>query len=148
MSLASAQMPTPDVAEQALKALELLQSTSHAQNIRLLALDGDPQLEVSLPEPAIVLLRSILSHLADGSAVSLVPVHAELTTQQAADLLRVSRPYLVTLLDQRVLPYRLVGTHRRVRASDLLAYKRKEDEVRRQAIRELTQEAQDLGLEY
>ncbi len=141
-------MPTSDDAEQALKALELLQHARHAHDIRLLAPDGEPRLEIALPEAAIDLLRIILSHLSEGNAVSLVPIHAELTTQQAADLLKVSRPHLVSLLDEGRLPFRRVGTHRRVRASDLLAFKQKEDEARREAARELTEEAQALELDY
>ncbi len=148
MSLAPIRMPTPEDAEQALKALELLRRAPHAEHLRLLAPDGPPRLEISLPEAAIDLLRTILSHLAEGSAVSLVPIHAELTTQEAADLLKVSRPHLVSLLDEGTLPYRRVGTHRRVRASDLLAYMQREDEARREATRKLTEEAQELGLDY
>jgi len=148
MSLGSVHMPTPEDAEQALKALELLQHAPRAHDIRLLAPDGEPRLEIALPEAAIDLLRVVLSHLSEGSAVSLLPIHAELTTQQAADLLKVSRPHLVSLLDEGKLPFRRVGTHRRVRASDLLAFKQKEDEARLEATRELTEEAQALGLDY
>jgi excisionase family DNA binding protein len=140
-------MPTPEEAEQALKALELLRNAPDAHDL-LVPLEGAAPLEVSLPEAAIDLLRAILSHLAEGNAVRLVPIHAELTTQEAADLLRVSRPYLVRLLDEGALPYRRVGTHRRVRASDLFAYKEREDEARREATRKLTEEAQELGLDY
>lgn len=148
MSMASVHMPTEEDVQQSVKALELLRQSPHAQNLRLLAPSGKTHLEVSLPEPAIDLLRAILSHLAEGNAVSLVPIHAELTTQQAADLMRVSRPYLVGLLDDGALPYRRVGSHRRVLASDLLAYKKREEVAREDAVRELTEEAQKLGLEY
>ena len=76
------------------------------------------------------------------------PVLAELTTQQAADILSVSRPFLIGLLKQRKIPFRLVGQHRRVRLDDLLAYGRKDDENRRRIADELTADAQELGVGY
>ncbi len=104
--------------------------------------------EVVLPATAVEVLRAVLEQLAQGNAVTVVPAHTELTTQQAADLLNVSRPYLVQLLEEGRIPHGKVGPRRRIRLADLLSYMRREEERRRETLRELTREAQKLGLGY
>lgn len=107
----------------------------------------ETQEELVLPRAAVELLATILAHMAAGRGVSVVPAHAELTTQEAADLLNVSRPYLIGLLDAGEIEYRLVGTHRRVRAESLMDYKRKDDQRRREAADELSAMTQELGFD-
>ncbi|WP_237774449.1 helix-turn-helix domain-containing protein [Actinosynnema sp. ALI-1.44] len=107
---------------------------------------GTETLEV--PRAAVVLMARILAHMAAGRGVSLVPAHAELTTQQAADLLNVSRPFLINLLEAGEIEYRTVGRHRRVKASSLRQYMR-DDNTKRQAAADelsaLNQLNQEMG---
>lgn len=103
---------------------------------------------IELPAGAVKLLMAILEDMASGRAVTIVPQNAELTTQQAADFLNVSRPFLVQLLEQKRLPFRLVGTHRRIRLEDVLAYKENIDAERRKVLDQLTAQAQDLKMGY
>ncbi len=104
--------------------------------------------DLILPRAALDLLRKLLAEMAQGNAVTIVPVHAELTTQEAADMLNISRPYLVKLLTEEQIPYTMVGSHRRVRLKDLLAFKQKQEERSRQALDELSEQAQDLDMGY
>jgi excisionase family DNA binding protein len=110
--------------------------------------DSAHRMHVVLPRAAVLLLQGILREMAQGHAVTLIPVHVELTTQQAADLLNVSRPYLVSLLESGAIPYRKIGTRRRVLFEHLMAYKRVEDDKRMEALNELTRQAQELNLGY
>ena len=105
---------------------------------------GEP---VDIPTSALRLLKEILDHMAHGNGVALTPLHAELTTRQAADLLQVSRTHLVQLLDEGRIPCRKVGAHRRVRARDILDYRRETESRRHKALDELTAVDQNLGLQ-
>ena len=102
---------------------------------------------VTVPRAAVDLLVGVLANMAAGQAVSLVPAHAELTTQQAADLMNVSRPFVVRLLKAGNIEYRLVGTHRRIKAASLMDYMRRDDAQRRKAADELTALTQDMGID-
>jgi excisionase family DNA binding protein len=101
---------------------------------------------VKLPAAAVGLLLRILEEMARGNAVTIIPVHAELTTQEAADMLNISRPSLIQLLQEGKIEYRRVGTHRRVRFEALMKYKRQVDQQRRAALEELAEYDQELGI--
>ncbi|MFM7163237.1 MAG: helix-turn-helix domain-containing protein [Planctomycetaceae bacterium] len=115
--------------------------------LRVSNLSGEETV-VSVPAAAFKLLGQILDEMAKGNAVTLFPVHAELTTQQAAELLGVSRPFVVEQLEQGLIPYRKVGKHRRVLVKDLMDYRRSMDRKRLESLDELAAEAQRLGLGY
>jgi excisionase family DNA binding protein len=110
--------------------------------------DPDHPDTIELPAGAVKLLMAILEDMASGRAVTIVPHNAELTTKQAADFLNVSRPFLIQLLEEDKLPFRMVGTHRRIRFEDVLRYKEDIDRKRRAVLDELAQEAQKLKLGY
>src|SRR5262245_20161693 len=104
--------------------------------------------ELVLPSAATRLIHHMLTEMAQGNAVTLIPIHAELTTQEAADFLNVSRPYLIRLLEQKKMPFHMVGTHRRIRLEDLMNFKEEFERTRREAMDELAKQAQELGMGY
>jgi excisionase family DNA binding protein len=103
---------------------------------------------IELPAGAVALLMEILEAMAAGRGVTLIPENAELTTVQAAGLLNVSRPFLIKLLDERIIPHRLVGRHRRVLMDDVMAYKNKIDRDREAVLDELAADAQQHNMGY
>ena len=99
-----------------------------------------------IPRPTVVMLAQVLSLLESGHGVQIIPKDAELTTQQAADVLNVSRPYLIGLLESRQIPFRKVGRHRRITFEALMEHKRQDDLKRRAAADDLADLSQELGL--
>lgn len=111
--------------------------------LRVLGDDRQP-VDVTLTPALSHLLIELLGHIGRGDAVTLVPVHQMLSTQQAADILNVSRPHLISLLEKASIPHMLVGRHRRIRAEDLFAYKQERDSRRRQALSDLAENDAEL----
>lgn len=101
-----------------------------------------------LPQSVARLLSHILTEMAEGNAVTMIPIHAEMTTQEAADFLNVSRPHLIGLLERGDIDFHKVGTHRRVRFQDVKGYKDRLTTDRSQALDELAKASQDLGMGY
>ncbi len=121
----------------------------HLENLRFqVGEERKASQKLSLPASAIRLLLDLLTEMAAGNAVTLIPVHAQLTTQQAADVLNVSRPFLVSLLEEGKIPHVKVGTHRRILFEDLMRYKNSVDRERRKALDELVTQSEALGMGY
>lgn len=141
-------LPDPESAElaraSAAELSRLLAQLPDAHRARV-QLDGR---DLILPRQALILLRNLLAEMARGNAVTVVPTHAEMTTQEAANLLNVSRPHLIKLLEQEQIPHTRTGTHRRIRYQDLMHYKQQRDQKSLQALDELTRQAQQLELGY
>ena len=123
------------------KLLSERPETDHAE----VTVDGH---EMILPRQVILMLRDLLTSLAKGNAVNIMPMHIEITTQEAADILNVSRPFLIKKLEQGKLPFTKVGTHRRIRCDDLFKYKNKLEKQSRKAMDELVQQAQQDKMGY
>ena len=103
---------------------------------------------VEIPAGAVALLVDILENMAAGRGVSLVPQKAELTTVQAASMLNVSRPFLIKMLNEGIIPFHKTGTHRRVRIEDVMAYKARIDQAREATLDALVADAQANGMGY
>lgn len=142
-------LPTEEDSALARESSRVLAALAHrGERLEVDVIENDNRERITLPGGAVRLLLDLLTEMAAGNAVTLMPLHAELTTQQAADLLNVSRPHLVKLLDAREVPHRKVGTHRRVLLRDLLAYKHRTDQARLEVLDELTKQAQELDMGY
>ncbi|MBU0655333.1 MAG: helix-turn-helix domain-containing protein [Gammaproteobacteria bacterium] len=146
-ALMSYQIPTPEDTKLAVESSRLLAACIGKGESACLRLhDGDEMLQV--PVKAIRLLVDILDAMARGDAVSLIPIHKELTTQEAANILNVSRPYLVKLLENNEIPFHKNGVRRKVLFKDLMEYKQTRDQQSMALLDELTAEAQELDMGY
>jgi excisionase family DNA binding protein len=142
------QAPTDDdrrLAGEASRRLAAFPATATRLGIHA---DSQPEEVVEIPAAVLPLLRQLLDQIADGTPVAVLDDDAELSTQQAADYLGVSRPFFIGLLDRGALPFRKVGAHRRIRARDVIDHKRRDQADRLKALEELAAQAQELGLGY
>jgi excisionase family DNA binding protein len=117
------------------------------ETARLRVHNGDEE-PIEVPISALRMLVDILANMAEGRGVTIMPKDAELTTQMAADVLNVSRPYLVSLIEQGQIAFHKTGTHRRLKVSDVLKYKQQRDAKSRAALDELAAQAQELDMGY
>jgi excisionase family DNA binding protein len=127
------------------RRLRLLKGGEDGAPPRLVTSDGE---ELDVPPALFELLVAVAEELERGNGVSVLPLHRQLTTTEAAQLLNVSRPHVITLLERGELPFEKVGTHRRVRLADVLAYRHVQDRRRREALDDMVRQGEDLGLEY
>ena len=140
------QKPTKRDAELARAASDAI-ANSGSGSLRVgLAGQGQRLKMLDLPKPALKLLTDLLRELGAGKPVAIVASDAEIGTQEAADLLNVSRPYVVSLIEKGMLPARTVGRERRLPLADVVAYKQDNRAKRRAALDELTELDQELGL--
>jgi len=146
-TVGSGLLPEADI-EAARDASRALARLGSRGGVHVQAEEGGERQDFVLPATAVRLLTDMLSLLAQGRSVVVMPEDAELTTQQAADMLNVSRPYLIRLLEDGTLPHHKTGTHRRVRLHDLMAYRAQRAAESQAALDELTRQAQELGMGY
>ena len=142
-------LPTQDEVEQAKVSSRTLSKYASADRVQLAirASNGESE-DLVLPGHVIELLLSALAEISKGNAISIIPHHQEVSTQEAADLLNVSRPHLVSLLEKGDMPFRKVGAHRRVLLTDVLAYREQIEAKRKQALDELAALSQQENMGY
>lgn len=143
-------VPTPEdiqLAKESTKKLAALNMTGEGHPAQYVVTDNHC-MELQLSKSMFAALMEVIQEMASGKAIMLIPVDAELTTQEAADMLNVSRPYFVRLLDEGKIPFRTVGRYRRVRYEDLLKYQQLAEVKRQAAMDSLVAQAQELGLGY
>lgn len=142
-------VPTPQEATLARISGERLSRYAHRKKpLSVRVLEAGQNQPIDLPAGAVALLMDILRAMADGRGVTIIPDHAEVTTVEAANILNVSRPFLIKLLEEKAIPHRLVGKHRRILIDDVMAYKNRIDREREAVLAQLTAEAQEKDMGY
>jgi excisionase family DNA binding protein len=147
VALAHHRQPPPSAQEAAIARASGQRLSRYAGRKRPLTFQVEEQ-PLELPAGAVALLMEILEAMAAGRGVTIIPENAELTTVQAADVLNVSRPFLVRLLEKGAIPFHKVGKHRRIRMDDVMAYKEDIDRKREAALDELARLAQEHDMGY
>jgi excisionase family DNA binding protein len=143
MTLRQPVMPSEGEISQAQTSLKLIKQDRSVTHFVL----GSPSgLKVPITESVFDLLMNVLAEMSRGNAVLVVPINAELSTQEAADLLNISRPYLVRLLDNQKIPYHMVGRHRRIMFKDLMQYRQQMKKGQFKTLQELTEMDDELGI--
>jgi excisionase family DNA binding protein len=141
------ELPTPQDIALAKESSRALAKYADQDRVTLKITGEDGQSEdIILPGHIMAMLLKISTEMSQGKAISLIPINAELTTQEAANMMNVSRPHLVKLLEQEELSFHKVGTHRRIYLKDLLTYMEDNDKARRQSLDDLAALSQELGL--
>ena len=135
--------PTEAEAREANEAIRALASVLTTERLPFSVSRNGEVTEIELSPALGQLVMDVLGHVARGEMVTVVPYGTELTTKQAADLLNVSRPFLVGLLDDGTIPFHRVGSHRRVKSQDLLTYRSERDAERQRALEDLQRQGQD-----
>lgn len=130
------------------KLSEASQKIINSSNTSVKIKIGEKDGYLNIPKKAFALLFDILSNMAEGKSITLIPSNTELTTQQAADMLNVSRPHLIKLLEEGKILFKKVGTHRRIELKNLIAYESKLKQTRKEKLNFLAKQAQELNLEY
>lgn len=140
-------VPTIEDMQAARETVRLLAPLGGTRKVKL-CVDGiDPIESIALPSSIFAQIIDLLAKLGNGDAVTIVPVQAELTTTQAAELLGVSRPFLIKLLERGELPFHMVGTHRKLHARDVTSYKMKRAIKRREALKTIAMFDEELGID-
>jgi excisionase family DNA binding protein len=142
----SLHIPTEEESEISKESSRIFAShiSEGVRHLKIVEADGSEE-TAAIPAAAYRLLIDILTQMSQGNAVTIIPIHAELTTQEAADLINVSRPFLIKQLEEDIIPYHKVGKHRRIRFTDLMEYKTNIDAARSKVLDELVEESQKLG---
>jgi excisionase family DNA binding protein len=151
MTMLAHRQPPPSAQDAAMARMSGQVLSPHVQQKGSLVLtvrEAGQDKPLELPAGAVALLMEVLQAIAAGRGVTVIPENAELTSVQAAEVLNVSRPFLIKLLDDNVLPHRKVGKHRRIRMEDVMAYKSKIDRDREAVLDQLAREAQEVAMGY
>lgn len=136
------------LAQVGIQTLNARKRKTSLRNKARLLVEAETTTDISLPPQAVEALTEILEHLAHGRKVTVSAQPVEFSTQRAAEYLRVSRPFLVGLLEKGEIPFRKVGSHRRVLFADLQNYKERIDQQRLKTLEDLAAQAQELGMGY